>query len=132
MFDEAKFTQVLTASAAQVLKVAPAAVPLDWMSILTGLLGSLFSSCLGGTTPTPPASSADVATQLKNANVIQRSVLRQRIRKAYVQAGKTRKDGDDAYATVEHAVATTSHDDLTSAIEHARQDAAMIPDFEMN
>jgi hypothetical protein len=134
-FDDAKFTEALTTQAVKVLGVPDAAaVPLDWMSILTGLLGSLFTGCMGAPTPTPvaPATSIDIAAQLKGANFIQKAALRNRIRKEYIQAGKTRKDGDNAFQTVLNTVSAAPVSDIAQAIDHARQDAnETAPLFEM-
>jgi hypothetical protein len=139
VFKEDKFSTVLSQHASQVLGVPQVAVPTDWMSLLMDLITGLFTGCLNQT-PKPasdapaaaPTTSTDIATQLKNANFIQRAQLRQRARKHYVQAGKTRRDGDNAYETMVSAVAATEVPDLAQAIDDARTDANVFPDFDLN
>ena len=129
-FNDSKFEATLKANAATVLNVPEAAVPLDWMSLLLELITGIFSGCFNNPTPTPQ-TSAEIAAQLKSASSPQKAVMKRRTRKHYMQAGKTRKDGDAAHATMVLSVEQTPQSDLAQAIEDAREDANAVPEFDM-
>lgn len=129
-FNDTKFTDALKSSAATVLNVAPAAVPIDFISIIMDLITGIFSGCLNKPDPTP-TTPTEAATQLKNATPFQKSLLKQRTRKHFKQAGKGRHEADQAHETMLAAVAATSTEDLAQAIEDAKTDAAVFPDVDL-
>lgn len=130
-FQEDKFNQVVTTHYAAALGVAPAAVPTDLITLLLSFFSNIFTSCFNNPTPTPaPASSADIAAQIKGANVVQKAIMRQRVIRHYLDHDKSRKDGIVASQAMFSAVDATSVNDLAQAIDDARTDASAIPEFD--
>jgi hypothetical protein len=129
LFDDAKFTEVITTHAAKVWGAA-AAIPTDWMSALLDLFTGFLTGCISPT-PTPPASDV-VAAQIKGAGQLEQRIILRRVRKHYASMGMSRLYADNAFATMTSTVADTPVADLSLAIDHARQDASSVPDFNLN
>lgn len=102
--------------------VAPGVDPASIITILSTVLSGIFGLC-------QKPSSQDLATQLKNPNLMMQASFRRQARKAALQNGFSGDVGLKAAQVGLTTCAQCSDDDMVALVEHGR--ASVIPEFDM-